>query len=55
MPGVMYEVRDKVREEWLKGLDTDCSEDELREAFNAGWKARKTAEYEAIVSVGRDD
>lgn len=53
----MYDVRDEV---WFKYAESIvpkeiCDIEDLRKAFNAGWKARKTAEYEAIVSIGRDD
>ena len=54
----MYEVRDKACRKYVDSVVLDNAihlEDLLNEAFNAGWKARKTAEYEAIVLVGRDD
>lgn len=57
----MYDVRDKAWEEYAERMDMpdtigwDYTREAVRSAFEAGWKARKTAEYEAIVSIGRDD
>lgn len=54
-------MRDKAWEEYAARMDMpdavgfDYTRKDVKAAFEAGWKARKTAEYEAIVNVGRDD
>ncbi len=57
----MYEVRNKAWEEYAErmyipdAVGFDYTRKDVEAAFEAGWKTRKTAEYEAIVSIGRDD
>lgn len=57
----MYEVRNKAWEEYAERMDIpdaigfDYTRKDVKAAFEAGWKARKTAEYEAVVNIGRDD
>ena len=56
-----YEVRDKAWEAFAKQQDMpdnpgfDYTRNAVETAYKAGWRDRKTAEYEAIVNIGRDD
>jgi hypothetical protein len=51
-----YEKRQKAFEKWGEKAEqkwgyVNSHPDELREAFNAGWAARKLAEYKALGRI----
>ena len=54
-----YEKRDRSFEEWVEegdiplpceGPDRDIAIEGLRLAFNAGWEARKVADYRRMIN-----
>lgn len=53
----MYEKRDQAWKDYRKALNEEPLENyqDLRDAFNAGWIARKDAQYKAIVTGEKDE